>query len=180
MTAPAQSPGAVGSEAEAQAAPAIELRGVSKHYRDLVALAPLDLEIREGEFFCLLGPSGCGKTTTLNLIGGFVEASGGEILIQGRRADRVPPHKRNVNTVFQNYALFPHMTVAENVAFGLRMGGLKGPAVTAKVRDYLALVGLDQFGARMPTQLSGGQQQRVALARALVKEPAVLLLDEPL
>ncbi|MGZ4296143.1 MAG: ABC transporter ATP-binding protein, partial [Solirubrobacteraceae bacterium] len=180
MTAPAQSPGAVGSEAEAQAAPAIELRGVSKHYRDLVALAPLDLEIREGEFFCLLGPSGCGKTTTLNLIGGFVEASGGEILIQGRRADRVPPHKRNVNTVFQNYALFPHLTVGDNVAFGLRMARVSRREARPRIDEALALVGLSELADRLPAELSGGQQQRVAVARALVNRPAVLLLDEPL
>ncbi|MGZ4170727.1 MAG: ABC transporter ATP-binding protein [Solirubrobacteraceae bacterium] len=180
MTAPAQSPGAVGSEAEAQAAPAIELRGVSKHYRDLVALAPLDLEIREGEFFCLLGPSGCGKTTTLNLIGGFVGPTSGEILIQGRRADRVPPHKRNVNTVFQNYALFPHLTVGDNVAFGLRMARVSRREARPRIDEALALVGLSELADRLPAELSGGQQQRVAVARALVNRPAVLLLDEPL
>jgi spermidine/putrescine transport system ATP-binding protein len=116
--------------------PAIELRGVSKRYRDLVALEPLDLEIHEGEFFCLLGPSGCGKTTTLNLIGGFVEATGGEILIQGGRTDRVPPHKRNVNTVFQNYALFPHLSVRDNVGCGWRAcrDGRRGPGSTRRWR----------------------------------------------
>ena len=124
MTAPAHHAETTAPAAAPEAAavpPAIELRAVSKRYGQHVALEPLDLEIREGEFFCLLGPSGCGKTTTLNLLGGFVETSGGEILIQGRRADRVPPHKRNVNTVFQNYALFPHLTVTDNVGFGLRM-----------------------------------------------------------
>jgi spermidine/putrescine transport system ATP-binding protein len=160
--------------------PAIELRGVSKRYGNQVALEPLNLEIREGEFFCLLGPSGCGKTTTLNLIGGFVEASGGEILIQGQRADRVPPHKRNVNTVFQNYALFPHLSVAENVGFGLRMARVPRREASGRIGDALALVGLTELAERLPGELSGGQQQRVAVARALVNQPAVLLLDEPL
>jgi spermidine/putrescine transport system ATP-binding protein len=160
--------------------PAIELRGVSKRYGRQVALEPLNLEIREGEFFCLLGPSGCGKTTTLNLIGGFVETSGGEILIQGQRADRVPPHKRNVNTVFQNYALFPHLSVAENVGFGLRMARVPRREAKGRIDEALALVGLSELAERLPGELSGGQQQRVAVARALVNRPAVLLLDEPL
>jgi spermidine/putrescine ABC transporter ATP-binding subunit len=160
--------------------PAIELRGVSKRYGRQVALEPLNLEIREGEFFCLLGPSGCGKTTTLNLIGGFVETSDGEILIQGQRADRVPPHKRNVNTVFQNYALFPHLSVAENVGFGLRMARVPRREANGRVDEALALVGLTELAERLPGELSGGQQQRVAVARALVNRPAVLLLDEPL
>jgi spermidine/putrescine ABC transporter ATP-binding subunit len=160
--------------------PAIELRDVSKRYGSNVALEPLNLEIREGEFFCLLGPSGCGKTTTLNLIGGFVEASGGEILIQGRRADRVPPHKRNVNTVFQNYALFPHLTVEDNVAFGLRMARVSRSEARPRIDEALSLVGLTELADRVPAELSGGQQQRVAVARALVNRPAVLLLDEPL
>src|SRR6185437_14606792 len=133
-----------------------------------------------GEFFCLLGPSGCGKTTTLNLIGGFVEASGGEILIRGQRADRVPPHKRNVNTVFQNYALFPHLSVAENVGFGLKMAHIARREAQPRIQEALALVGLTELAERLPGELSGGQQQRVAVARALVNRPAVLLLDEPL
>jgi len=181
MTAPAQHAEAGGALAPARAlAPAIELRGVSKRYGNQVALEPLNLEIREGEFFCLLGPSGCGKTTTLNLIGGFVETSGGEILIQGQRADRVPPHKRNVNTVFQNYALFPHLTVAENVGFGLKMAHLARREAQPRIEEALALVGLTELAERLPGELSGGQQQRVAVARALVNRPAVLLLDEPL
>jgi spermidine/putrescine ABC transporter ATP-binding subunit len=182
MTAPAPQPQATGrATAPAQTAPpAIELRGVSKRYGSAVALEPLDLEIREGEFFCLLGPSGCGKTTTLNLIGGFVEASGGEILIEGRRADRVPPHKRNVNTVFQNYALFPHLTVGDNVGFGLRMAHVSRREARPRIDEALALVGLTELADRLPGELSGGQQQRVAVARALVNRPAVLLLDEPL
>jgi spermidine/putrescine transport system ATP-binding protein len=159
---------------------AIELRGVSKRYRDTVALQPLDLEIRDGEFFCLLGPSGCGKTTTLNLIGGFVQVSGGEIWIEGKRADRTPPYKRNVNTVFQNYALFPHLSVRDNVGFGLKMARIGRRDAAPRIQESLQLVGLEEHADRFPAQLSGGQQQRVAVARALVNRPAVLLLDEPL
>jgi ABC-type Fe3+/spermidine/putrescine transport system ATPase subunit len=162
------------------APPGIELRDVSKRYGAHTALQPTDLEIRDGEFFCLLGPSGCGKTTTLNLIGGFVAPSEGEIWIRGRRIDTLPPHKRPVNTVFQSYALFPHMNVRENVRFGLKMDRIPRADSTKRVEQALALVGLEDFGDRMPPQLSGGQQQRVAVARALVKRPAVLLLDEPL
>ena len=160
--------------------PGIELRGVSKRYGGNVALRSLDLEIRDGEFFCLLGPSGCGKTTTLNLIGGFVGPTEGTIWLRGRRIDTLPPHKRPVNTVFQSYALFPHMSVRDNVAFGLKMDRVKRQETTRRVNEALALVGLEEYGDRTPAQLSGGQQQRVAVARALVKRPAVLLLDEPL
>jgi spermidine/putrescine transport system ATP-binding protein len=159
---------------------AVELIGVTKRYGDALALDDVSLRIGSGEFFCLLGPSGCGKTTTLNLIGGFIPLSSGELRIAGRTVNDLPPHKRNVNTVFQSYALFPHMTVEQNVAFGLRMSGLGNAVIRERVPAYLSLVGLDGYGARSPGQLSGGQQQRVALARALVKEPAVLLLDEPL
>jgi ABC-type Fe3+/spermidine/putrescine transport system ATPase subunit len=168
------------SAPSAEKAAGIELRAVVKRYGTQVALRGLDLEIRDGEFFCLLGPSGCGKTTTLNLIGGFVSLTEGEIWIQGRRIHELPPHKRPVNTVFQSYALFPHMNVLENVRFGLKMDRVPRAQSTARVEEALALVGLDDFGDRMPAQLSGGQQQRVAVARALVKRPAVLLLDEPL
>jgi spermidine/putrescine transport system ATP-binding protein len=162
------------------AAPGIELRGVSKRYGGQTALLPTDLAIRDGEFFCLLGPSGCGKTTTLNLIGGFVSPTDGSVWIQGHRVDRLPPHKRNVNTVFQSYALFPHMTVSENVAFGLRMARVDKRETVRRAAEALELVGLEEFGDRLPGQLSGGQQQRVAVARALVRRPDVLLLDEPL
>jgi spermidine/putrescine transport system ATP-binding protein len=162
------------------AVPAIELVDATKRYGDVIALDAVSMVIEPGEFFCLLGPSGCGKTTTLNLIGGFIPLSSGELRIEGRVVNDLPPHKRNVNTVFQSYALFPHMTVAENVAFGLRMEGLSGKETQARVGEYLGLVGLQRHAARRPSELSGGQQQRVALARALAKRPAVLLLDEPL
>ncbi len=174
-TAPAS-----GREESAASSAGIRLRGVVKRYGNSLALRGLDLEIADGEFFCLLGPSGCGKTTTLNLIGGFVAPTEGEIWIRGARIDRLPPHKRPVNTVFQSYALFPHMNVRENVRFGLKMDKVGRTESSARVDEALRLVGLETFGDRMSSQLSGGQQQRVAVARALVKRPAVLLLDEPL
>lgn len=160
--------------------PAIELIDVTKRYGDAVALDGISLRIDSGEFFCLLGPSGCGKTTTLNLIGGFIPLTSGELRIEGRRVNDLPPHRRSVNTVFQNYALFPHMSVADNVAFGLRMEGLSTAEISRRVEEYLDLVALGDYRERYPAQLSGGQAQRVALARALAKRPAVLLLDEPL
>ena len=165
---------------QAAAAPAIELINVTKRYGEAVALDGISLQIEAGEFFCLLGPSGCGKTTTLNLIGGFIPLTSGELRIKGQRVDDLPPHRRDVNTVFQNYALFPHMSVADNVAFGLRMERLADAEVGRRVGEYLELVGLADYRDRYPGQLSGGQAQRVALARALAKRPAVLLLDEPL
>src|SRR3989475_3063185 len=160
--------------------PAITISGVTKRYGNQTALDRTDLEIAEGEFFCLLGPSGCGKTTTLNLIGGFVNPSSGEIYIRDRRVDRLPPHRRSVNTVFQSYALFPHMTVRANVGFGLKMARVPAAESRDRIEEALRLVGLEEFGDRLPGLLSGGQQQRVAVARALVNRPAVLLLDEPL
>jgi spermidine/putrescine transport system ATP-binding protein len=175
-TAPATS----GPPLRDEAGPGIELRGVAKRYGAHMGLRRLDLTIRDGEFFCLLGPSGCGKTTTLNLIGGFVAPSEGTIWLRGARIDGLPPHKRPVNTVFQSYALFPHMSVRDNVAFGLRMDRIPGQQARGRVTEALELVGLGALGDRSPAQLSGGQQQRVAVARALVKRPAVLLLDEPL
>ena len=162
------------------AVPAIRLAGVSKRYGTQLALRETDLEIAEGEFFCLLGPSGCGKTTTLNLIGGFVDPSGGAIYIREERVDTKPPYRRSVNTVFQSYALFPHMTVRANIGFGLKMARVPGSESKSRIEEALRLVGLEDFGERLPGQLSGGQQQRVAVARALVNRPAVLLLDEPL
>ena len=161
-------------------ADAVELRGVSKRFGDTVALHRIDLAIHKGEFFSLLGPSGCGKTTTLNLIGGFESATTGTLLIDGQPVQGVPPHRRPVNTVFQNYALFPHMSVADNVGFGLRMKRVPPAERERAVAEMLALVSLEGYGARRPAQLSGGQRQRVALARALVNRPSVLLLDEPL
>ena len=163
-----------------ESTPAIELRGATKRYGDTVALDDVSMVIEQGEFFCLLGPSGCGKTTTLNLIGGFIPMTSGELRIEGRTVNDLPPHKRNVNTVFQNYALFPHMTVGQNVAFGLRMEKWSSDEVIRRTAEYLELVGLGGHTRRLPSELSGGQQQRVALARALAKRPAVLLLDEPL
>ena len=161
-------------------AAAIRLVNVSKQYGTQLALRPTELEIGEGEFFCLLGPSGCGKTTTLNLVGGFVNPSSGEIWIRDERVETLPPHRRRVNTVFQSYALFPHMSVRDNVGFGLKMARVPASESRGRIEEALQLVGLEQFGERVPGQLSGGQQQRVAVARALVNRPAVLLLDEPL
>jgi spermidine/putrescine transport system ATP-binding protein len=157
----------------------VSLRGVSKRYSEHVALQPTDLEIREGEFLCLLGPSGCGKTTLLSLIGGFIRPTEGTVHIADKRIDHLPPNRRDVNTVFQSYALFPHMTVANNVAFGLKMAGVSKADTRLRVGEALEMVGLADKGARMPSALSGGQQQRVALARALVRRPSVLALDEP-
>ena len=160
--------------------PAVELRNVGKSFGAVHALDDVSLTIRRGEFLSLLGPSGCGKSTTLNLIGGFEDASRGEVLIDGQPVTGTPPYLRPVNTVFQSYALFPHMSVAENVEFGLRMKGTPKPERRRAVADMLRMVSLDGFADRRPAQLSGGQRQRVALARALVNHPAVLLLDEPL
>ncbi len=160
--------------------PAIQFTGVSKVYGTQTALEPIDLDIRDGEFFCLLGPSGCGKSTTLSLIGGFAAPSSGEIRISGEQVNRTPPHRRRVNTVFQSYALFPHMTVRDNVAFGLKMSKVPRGESETRVAEALSLVALEAFAERYPGQMSGGQQQRVAVARALVNRPAVLLLDEPL
>ena len=158
----------------------IRLTGLSKRYGRNEAVAPTDLVIAEGEFLAVLGPSGSGKTTLLRMIGGFVEPSGGRIEIGGRDVTGVPPYRRRLGVVFQSYALFPHLTARENVAFGLRMRGVPRAARSARADEALALVGLDGLGDRSPAQLSGGQQQRVALARAIVIEPDALLLDEPL
>lgn len=159
---------------------AVELRNVVKRYGEVTAVDHVSLEIRDGEFFALLGPSGCGKTTTLRMIAGFEHPSSGSILIHGREMAAIPPHRRPVNTVFQSYALFPHMTVAQNVAFGLEMQRRPKAEIAARVREALELVRLSDLADRRPRQLSGGQQQRVALARALINQPEVLLLDEPL
>jgi spermidine/putrescine transport system ATP-binding protein len=159
----------------------VELREVTKRFSgDVVAVNEVSLAINEGEFFALLGPSGCGKTTTLRMIAGFDQPTSGEILIRGNEVQGVPAFHRPVNTVFQDYALFPHMTAIQNIAFGLEMQGVKRKEALERARTALDLVQLPQVADRKPSQMSGGQQQRVALARALVKEPAVLLLDEPL
>ena len=158
----------------------VELVGVSKSFDDVVAVDDVDLAVRSGEFLSLLGPSGCGKTTTLRLIAGFEQPDRGALLIDGVDVAGLPPYKRNVNTVFQAYALFPHLTVLENVAYGLKQRRLDRATREAQAREALRLVRLPEIGPRKPRQLSGGQQQRVALARALVMKPKVLLLDEPL
>ncbi len=159
---------------------AVRLVGVTKQFKQMVAVDNLTLELAQGEFFALLGPSGCGKTTTLRMVGGFEQPSSGQIFLGGEDITWTPPYRRDVNTVFQSYALFPHLNVFENVAFGLRRKNVNKRDVTQLVNEHLALVGLEEFGPRPATQLSGGQQQRVALARALVNRPRVLLLDEPM
>jgi spermidine/putrescine transport system ATP-binding protein len=158
----------------------VRLVGLHKAFGEVRAVDGVDLDIRAGEFFSLLGPSGCGKTTTLRMIGGFELPTSGRIELGGLDITHAPPEKRPVNMVFQSYALFPHLTVFENIAFGLRRHRTPGPEIRTRVDDALSLVRLEGFGPRRPDQLSGGQQQRVALARALVNRPQVLLLDEPL
>ena len=158
--------------------PALELAAVTKRFGTFVAVDAVDLTIPRGQFFALLGPSGCGKTTTLRMVAGLEQPSAGAVRIDGQDVTGVPAHRRPVNTVFQSYALFPHLTVAENIAFGLRRKRTKD--VDTKVKDALELVELANLGERRPAMLSGGQQQRVALARAIVNQPALLLLDEPL
>lgn len=156
------------------------LNGLCKKYGDVTALDRLDLTVKQGEFVSLLGPSGCGKTTTLQMIAGFIEPTAGTIFLGDRDLVRLTPDKRGLGIVFQSYALFPHMTVRQNVAFGLEMRGTPSHEIETRVKDVLAMVGLADKGERYPRQMSGGQQQRVALARALVIRPAILLLDEPL
>jgi len=158
----------------------LHLANISKKFAEVLAVDDLSLEVADGEFVVLLGPSGCGKTTTLRMIAGFIESTAGAVRIGARDVTQDPPYRRNVGFVFQNYALFPHLSVAENVAFGLRRRRRPEREITERVAHALALVKLDGFEARMPRQLSGGQQQRVAIARALVIAPDVLLLDEPL
>ena len=159
---------------------AVELRDVVKRFGDVHAVDHVSAQIHDGEFFSLLGPSGCGKTTTLRMIAGFDYPSSGEILLHGQSIGATPPYRRNVNTVFQSYALFPHMTVAQNVAFGLEMKNVPRSEISQRVTEQLDVVRLPGYAERFPRQLSGGQQQRVALARALINRPEVLLLDEPL
>jgi spermidine/putrescine transport system ATP-binding protein len=169
-----------GFDANAAERSSVRLERVSKRFGDVAAVRELSLAIERGEFFTLLGPSGCGKTTTLRMVAGFEEPSEGRILIDGTDVEGIPPFKRPTNTVFQSYALFPHLSVEENVAFGLRRRRVARDEVRLRVREELERVGLGAEAKRKPRQLSGGQQQRVALARALINRPAVLLLDEPL
>jgi spermidine/putrescine transport system ATP-binding protein len=164
----------------AKDAPIISFEGVTKRFGKMVAVDNVNLQIKEGEFFALLGPSGCGKTTLLRMLAGFETPTEGRILIDGQDVAQLPPNKRPVNMVFQSYAVFPHMSVNDNVGYGLKMDGVAPGEITRRVKEALELVKLDGLGARKPDQLSGGQRQRVALARALVKRPRVLLLDEPL
>jgi len=156
------------------------LNNLTKRYGALTAVENLDLSIEQGEFVSLLGPSGCGKTTTLQMVAGFVEPTAGSIVLNGKDLLKTPANKRGLGIVFQNYALFPHMTAAQNVAFGLEMRGISKAECADRVADTLKLVGLAHLADRYPARMSGGQQQRVALARALVIKPSVLLLDEPL
>jgi spermidine/putrescine transport system ATP-binding protein len=164
----------------ADGAPVIAVERVSKRYGDFVAVHDASFEIERGEFFSMLGPSGCGKTTLLRMIAGFEDVSSGVLRLDGVDVVGVPPYRRHVNTVFQNYALFPHLSVYDNVAFGPRIRSVGGGELERRVREMLDIVRLGDFAARKPSQLSGGQRQRVALARALVNKPSALLLDEPL
>jgi spermidine/putrescine transport system ATP-binding protein len=158
----------------------VELRNVFKFFNQEPAVHGIDLDVRQGEFFSILGPSGCGKTTTLRLIAGFEIADAGKVLIQGQSMTNVPPYRRPVNTVFQSYALFNHLNVWDNIAFGLRLKKIRKSEIEIRVQEALKLVKMESLRSRFPSQLSGGQQQRVALARALVNRPTVVLLDEPL
>ncbi len=182
MTGPSTKPGSADFApwADPDAEPFVRIEAVTKTFGDAVAVNRLDLEIYRGELFSLLGPSGCGKTTLLRMIAGFETPSEGRILIDGIDMTRVPPYERPVNMVFQTYALFPHMSVAQNIAFGLKQDGVPKGEIRDRVDEVLSLVRLLDFHKRKPDQMSGGQRQRVALARALVKRPKILLLDEPL
>ena len=166
--------------AERNLQPLLRIEAVSKRFGEFTAVDQLSLDVFQGEFFALLGPSGCGKTTLLRLIAGFERPSSGRIILDGVDLGPVPPHRRPVNIMFQSYALFPHLTVEANIAFGLKQEGLPRSEIASRVADMLALVKLESFGRRKPHELSGGQRQRVALARSLVKRPRVLLLDEPM
>mgnify|MGYP000087744485 CR=1 FL=1 len=160
--------------------PFIDLQHISKSFDGELVLDDLNLSIRENSFVTLLGPSGCGKTTTLRILGGFTTPDTGKVIVGGQDISMIPPNKRPLNTVFQKYALFPHMTIAENIAFGLKISGKSKSYINDKIKYALKLVNLDGFENRMPDSLSGGQQQRIAIARAIVNEPKLLLLDEPL
>ena len=165
---------------DASAVPHLRIKDIVKRFDDVVAVDHVSLDIYSREFFALLGPSGCGKTTLLRMLAGFEQPDSGEILLDGVDISSVPPYERPVNMMFQSYALFPHMTVAKNIAFGLEQEGMPRPEREARVEEMIALTKLERFASRKPDQLSGGQRQRVALARALAKRPKLLLLDEPL
>lgn len=158
----------------------LSVRSLTQKYGDMIALNSIDMDVRRGEFIALLGPSGCGKTTLLRCIGGFSEPTSGSIVIDGQDVTRLPAHRRPVNTVFQSYALFPHLSIADNIAYGPRRAGVGKKEISSRVQEALELVGLPHVAERYPGQLSGGQQQRIALARAIVNRPRLLLLDEPL
>jgi putrescine transport system ATP-binding protein len=186
-TAPAKAQKAIGGVrrkfspwSDPKAVPLIRFEGVTKRFGDFTAVDNISLEIHEREFFSLLGPSGCGKTTLMRMLAGFEEPSSGRITLAGKDVSGVPPYERPTNMMFQSYALFPHMSVADNIAFGLKMDKMPKGEIASRVAEMLRLVKLEQFAARKPHQLSGGQRQRVALARAVAKRPKVLLLDEPL
>jgi putative spermidine/putrescine transport system ATP-binding protein len=170
----------VGSKAASEGSAALHIQGLTKTFGDVEVLRSIDLEVRSGEFLTLLGPSGSGKTTLLRIIAGFESATGGKLMLGDTDLGSLPPSERKLGMVFQNYALFPHMSVAQNVAYGLRLRKWRGSRLDTRVREMLEIVGLGQHADRKPTQLSGGQQQRVALARALAYEPEILLMDEPL
>jgi putrescine transport system ATP-binding protein len=179
-TAPASGGSTRASAAAAAQVPLVRFEAVSKRFGKISALEALTLDIYAGEFFALLGPSGCGKTTLLRLLAGFERPSAGRILLDGRDLHDIPPHRRPVNMMFQSYALFPHLTVARNIAFGLKQEGMPKGDIANRVAELLALVRLENYADRKPDQLSGGERQRVALARSLAKRPRVLLLDEPM
>jgi len=169
-----------GLDSISRRASSVSLRGIHKRYGETVAVQPLDLDVQAGEFLTLLGPSGCGKTTTLRMIAGFVSPSGGQMLIDGEDVTALPPQKRRMGMVFQDYSLFPHLTIADNIAFGLIEHGVQKVKRDARVAELLNLIRLPDIGKRYPSEISGGQQQRVALARAVAYPPRVLLMDEPL
>jgi len=180
IASPGTMTAAVAADRDSAGVPAVRLERLEKRFGEIAAVAGIDLEIGDGEFFSMLGPSGSGKTTTLRMIAGFEQPTAGRVLLHGLDVTGIPPFDRDVNTVFQDYALFPHMTVGENVAYGLMVRKTPMPERTARVTEAMRMVRLDGYEKRKPAQLSGGQRQRVALARALVNRPRVLLLDEPL
>ncbi len=180
MNLPAEQTGDFIPWEDADAKPIIRFQGVTKKFGDFTAIDNLSLDIYEREFFALLGPSGCGKTTLMRMLAGFETPTSGEIMLDGQNIAPVPPNKRPVNMMFQSYALFPHLTLADNIAFGLKRSDMPKSEIAGRVDEMLSLVQLSKFGSRKPHQISGGQRQRVALARALAKSPKLLLLDEPL